>query len=293
MRGKSILASRRATVPQETASNSNRQKGMHFASEERGEPKMHTLSPLMHLLNSARPHPAVGSQRLEEPATGLGTRRMMTGMRTGTRRTWRRGAVDRVQVRGEHARCWCGSGRRRHRRAGAELLYDGLEEPTTRRGRRSAGRRGSAVSRSRSRRRGAPATVASDGHLRTAHLFPHELLHLLPHLRLRIERDRGAARGRARRGACVVAAARAPPPPPSPPASHRRGSRRARVWGSSTASALTTGGERVGPGGAECVCVCVVGDRLFCFANGAVVREAKLPNASFFAFSCWTQPYSI
>jgi hypothetical protein len=72
---------------------------------------------------------------------------------------------------------------------------------------------------------------------------PHELLHLLPHLRLRIEGGSG------------------------------------RAWASSTASAsaaLATGGERVGPGGVECVCVHAVGDRLFCFVNGATVREAKL-----------------
>jgi hypothetical protein len=38
----------------------------------------------------------------------------------------------------------------------------------------------------------------------------------------------------------------------------------------------------VGPGGVECVCVHAVGDRLFCFVNGATVREAKLSNASLF-----------
>jgi hypothetical protein len=51
--------------------------GMHFALEERGEPKLHSLSPLMHLLGSGRPHlcsiSAHSGCGLEESTTGLGT----------------------------------------------------------------------------------------------------------------------------------------------------------------------------------------------------------------------------
>jgi hypothetical protein len=239
MKDKSIFASRRATVPHGTTSNSNRQKGMHFTSEERGEPKLHILSPLMHLLNSARPHPAAGPRRLEEPAARLGTGRMVTGRR----RTWRRGGVNGVWVKGEGGR-------------GADVGAGG-----------AAGQgRSSSTTGWRSQRR--EASAPRDPRRRAR---PPPPSHPASH-------RRGSRRSRAwasARGACAVASARAPPPPPSPSASHRRG----RAWVSSSAPAPAAGGEG-GTGRGECVCFYAVRDRLFCFANGATVREAKLRNAS-------------
>jgi hypothetical protein len=53
--GKSTFAPPVATVHHEMVSNKGVQMVMHFASEERGEPKLHSLSPPMHLLAALGP----------------------------------------------------------------------------------------------------------------------------------------------------------------------------------------------------------------------------------------------
>jgi hypothetical protein len=251
---------------------------MHFAAEERGEPKLHTLSPPMHLLNSARPHPAAGPRRLKESAAGLGTRRPVTGMRrtsrcgSGRRRRrageesssmagWRRrrrDAVDKVRVREDQQCLDLTPG-------GGELLQRRRVTTT------SALPTSSLTSSSTSPITSGCASkgIEAEPHVesareRLASSPPHELLHLLPHLRLRIK---GIKKG-VRVGELV---------------GRLRRQRRE---------------ERVGPRRAECICIRTVGDRLFCFANRAILlceqshcARGKTPEClSLFSFSCWTQP---
>jgi hypothetical protein len=56
--GKSIFTLPEVLCIGEIVSNKGMQMGMHFASKERGEPKLHSLCPLMHLLAVLGPTPA-------------------------------------------------------------------------------------------------------------------------------------------------------------------------------------------------------------------------------------------
>jgi hypothetical protein len=53
--GKNIFALPELLCIGEIVSNKRMQMGMHFASEERGEPKLHSLSPPMHFLAAVGP----------------------------------------------------------------------------------------------------------------------------------------------------------------------------------------------------------------------------------------------
>jgi hypothetical protein len=130
--GKSTFAPPLATVHHEMVSNKGVQMVMHFASEERGEPKLHSLSPPIHLLAALGPTlqqrregAATPAQSAPPPVATQGAAVAVTTRRRGARGQSREAAE--IQLRPSAAAgsfihgaapATHGRRRRRHRRGG-------------------------------------------------------------------------------------------------------------------------------------------------------------------------------